>query len=161
MSEDSLREVIVDCSSGPVTISGIAGSDGSLTKAQHFTCEALTCSFGELNGSLSGSERTSWNRGESCAVTCAEECQAANEISGTLTCACDEAAGDVALEVAVSKRLLVVCSLDDPSTGVRHECRDFSYKGSCGATCKEGCEAGGSISTTFAQTVFSSGLQMF
>ena len=36
------------------------------------------------------------------------------------------------------------------STGVRHEFRDLSYQGSCVATCKEGHEAGGNISTTFS-----------
>ena len=50
---------------------------------------------------------------------------------------------------------MVVCPLD------LHECRDLSYEGSCGATCKESCEAGGSISTTFEQTVYSSGSQLF
>ena len=122
----------------------LAVLDGSLTKAQYFTCEALTCSIGDhlLNGSLSVSDRASWTRGESCAVTCAEEYQAANEIRGPLTCKCDEAAGDAVLEAAVSKRLSVVCSLDDPATGVRHECRDLSCEGSSEATGKEGYEAG-------------------
>ena len=88
---------------------------------------------------LSGSDCASWTMGESCAVTCAVTCaegyQAANDIGGTLTCAYDEVAGDVVLEVAVSKRWSVVCSLDDPSTGVRHECRVISYQGSCVVTC--------------------------
>ena len=65
---------IVDCSSCPVAISGTAaltvlagGSDGSLTKARYFTCEALTCSIGDhlLDNSLCGS----WTRGEGCVVT--------------------------------------------------------------------------------------------
>ena len=68
--------------------------------------------------------------------------------SGTLTCAYDAVAGDVVLEVPVPKCLSVVCSLDDPSTGVSHECRDIPCQGSCVATCTEGCEADGSISTT-------------
>ena len=42
---------------------------------------------------------------------------------------CDEAVGDDILEVAVSKRWLVICPLE------------------------QGSQAGGSISTTFAQTV--------
>ena len=74
--------------------------------------------------------------------------QAANETGGTLTCAYDEVAGDVVLEVAVPKCLSVVCSLDDRSTGVSHECRDILYQGSCVATRPEGCEADGRISTT-------------
>ena len=81
-------------------------------------------------------------------------------------------AGDVVLEVAVTKCLSVVCSLDDPSTGVRHEFRDLSYQGSCVVICKEGYEVGWNISTTFslclsswefvseAQTVYSSCSQM-
>ena len=69
--------------------------------------------------------------GESYAVTCAEGYQAANETGGILTCAYDEVAGDVVLEVAVPECLSVVCSLDDPSTGVSHECRDIPYQGSC------------------------------
>ena len=73
--------------------------------------------------------------GESCAVTCAEGYQAANETGGTLTC-------------AVWKCLSVVCSLDEPSTGVSHECRDILYQGSCVATRPEGYDADGSISTT-------------
>ena len=36
----------------------------------------------------------------------------------------DEVAGDVVLQVEGPKCLLVVCWLDDPSTGVSHECRD-------------------------------------
>ena len=81
-------------------------------------------------------------------MTCTEGYQAANETSGTLKCAHDEVAGDVVLEVAGPKCLSVVCSLDDLSRGVSHECRDFPYHGSCVATCTEGYEAGGSISTT-------------
>ena len=65
-----------------------------------------------------------------------------------MTCAHDEVAGDVVLEVAAPKCLSVVCSLDDPSTGVSHECRDILYQGSSVATCTEGYEADGSISTT-------------
>ena len=91
-----------------------------------------------LNGSLSGPDCASWTMGESCALMCAEEYEAANEISGTLTCECDEVAGDVVLEVAVSKRLSVVCSLDDLSTGFRHECRGISYQVSCVVTCQKG-----------------------
>ena len=60
------------------------------------------------------------------------------------------------LEVAVPKCLLVVCSLDDPSTCVSHECRDIPYQGSCVAICTEGYEADGSISTTSLRC-FSSG----
>ena len=82
-------------------------------------------------------------------MTCAEGHRAANETSGTLKCVYDEVAGDVVLKGAVPKCWSVVCSPDDPSTGVRHECRDLSYKGSCMVTCKEGCEAGGNILTTF------------
>ena len=74
--------------------------------------------------------------------------QAATETSDTLMCAYDEVARDVVLEVAVPKCLSVVCSLDDPSTGVSHECRDIPYQGRCVATCTEGYEADGSISTT-------------
>ena len=44
----------------------------------------------------------------------------------------------------------VVYSLEDPSTGVRHVCRDLSHEGSCVVTCKEGYAAGGSLSTTFS-----------
>ena len=96
------------------------GSDGALEcdpTLPYPTCEALTCPIGDflLNCWLSGPGCASWNTGESCAVTCgAEGYQAANETSGTLTCACDEVAGDVILEVAVSKRWLVICPLDDP-----------------------------------------------
>ena len=39
-------------------------------------------------------------------------------------CADDEVAGDVVLERAVPKCLSIVCLLDDPSTGDRHEGRD-------------------------------------
>ena len=46
------------------------------------------------------------------------------------------------------KCLSVVCSLDDPSTGISHECHDIPYQGSCGASCTEGYEAEGHISTT-------------
>ena len=71
----------------------------------HPTCGVLTCSIWDLlrNGSLSGLDCASWTVGESCAVTCAEEYQAANETSGILTCACGEVAGNVVLEVAVLK----------------------------------------------------------
>ena len=138
------------------------------------TCEALTCSIGDLllNGSLSGPDCASWIMGESSAVTCAEEYQAVNETSGTLTCAYDEVVGDVVLEVAVPKCLPVVCSLDDPSKGVRHERRDILSQGSCRTTCTECYEADGSISTTSlrwlspgefvsdAQTVYPSCSQM-
>ena len=115
------------------------------------TCEAPTCSSCDhlLNGALSGFECTSWTRGESCAATYAEEYQEANEITGTLMGACDEAAGDVVLEIEGSARLFVVDPLEDSSTGVSHESSDLSLKGSCGATCEEGYEAGGSTSTTF------------
>ena len=89
----------------------------------HPTCKALMCSSGDLllNSSLLGPAWTSWAAGESCAVTCVEGYQAANETSGTLTCVYEEVAGDVVLEVAGTKGLSIVCSLDDPSTGVRHE----------------------------------------
>ena len=119
-----------NCSYGNAVISGTAaatvltcGSDGALVSdptLPYPTCEALTCSIGDLllNGSLSGLDCASWTMGESCAVTCAEGYPAANETGGTLTCAYDEVAGDVVLEVAVPKCLSVVCSLDDPSTGV-------------------------------------------
>ena len=109
------KSCIVNCSSGHVPSSGTAafivlagGSDGSLTKARYFTCEAPTCFFGHhlLNSSLSAFDCASSTMGESCAVTSAEDYQVANEITGTLTCACDEAARDVVLEVAVSKRLV-------------------------------------------------------
>ena len=120
-----------NCSCGNVAISGTAAgtvlacdSDAALVNDPTLskpTCGALTCSIGELlvNSSLSGPDCASWTVGESCAVTCAEEYHAANETSGTLTCAY-EVAGDVVLEVAVPKWLSVVCSLDDPSTGVSH-----------------------------------------
>ena len=85
---------------------------------------------------------------ESCAVTCVEGYQTANEISGTLTCAYEEVAGDVVLEVAVTKGVSVVCSLDDPSTAVRHERRAILPQGSCGTTFTECSEADGGISTT-------------
>ena len=65
-------------------------------------------------------------------MTCVEGYQTANEISGTLTCAYEEVAGDVVLEVAVTKGVSVVCSLDDPSTAVRHERRAILSQGSCG-----------------------------
>ena len=91
---------------------------------------------------------TAWTRLRFLAVTCAEGYQAANETGGTLTCAYDEVAGDVVLEVAVPKCLSVVSSLDDPSTGVSHECRDILYQGSCVATRPEGYEADGRLSTT-------------
>ena len=106
----------------------------ALAGGQYFTCEAHTGFIGDhlLNGSLSVSDCASWVMGESCAVTCTEAYQAANETSGTLMWAYDEVAGGVVLVVAVPKCLSVVCSLDDPSTGVRHEFRDFSYQGSCG-----------------------------
>ena len=64
-------------------------------KLPYPTCEALTCSIGDLlpNGSLSGLNCVSWTMGDSCAVTYGEGCQAANETSGTLTCAYDEVGG--------------------------------------------------------------------
>ena len=139
-----------NCSYGNASISGTAastvltcGSDGALVSdptLPYPTCETLTCSIGDLllNGSLSGPDCASWTMRESCAVTCAEGYQAANETSGTLTCAYDEVAGDVVLEVAVPKCLSVVCSLGDPSTGVGHECRNIPCQGSCVATCTEG-----------------------
>ena len=52
------------------------------------------------------------------------------------------------MEVAVSKCLWVVCSLDDPSTGVSHECRDLLYQGSCVAPRPVEYEADGNHSTT-------------
>ena len=67
------KSCIVNCSSCHVAISGTAaftvlagGSDGLLTKAQYFTCEALTCFIGDhfFNGSLSGSGGASWTMGE-------------------------------------------------------------------------------------------------
>ena len=69
------------------------------------TCEALTCSIGDLlpNGSLSGLNCASWTMGESCAVTYVEGCQVANETSGTLTCVYNEVAGDVVLDVRGQK----------------------------------------------------------
>ena len=72
------------------------------------TCEALTCSKGDLlpNGSLSGLNCASWTMGESCAVTYVEGCQAANETSGTLTCVYNEVAGDVVLEVGGTEVLV-------------------------------------------------------
>ena len=60
----------------------------------------------------------------------------------------EEVAGDVVLEVAVTKGLSIVRSLDVPSTGVRHECRDILSQGSCGTTCTKGYEADGGVSTT-------------
>ena len=65
------------------------------------TCEALTCSMGDLllNNSLSGPDCASRTTGESCVVTYVEGCQAANETSGTLTCVYNEVACDVVLEV--------------------------------------------------------------
>ena len=68
------------------------GSDGAWVgdpTLPYPTCEALTCSIGDLflNGSLSGPNCASWTMGESCAVTCATGYQAANDTSGTLTCA--------------------------------------------------------------------------
>ena len=71
------------------------------------------------------------------------------------------------MEFAVPKCLAVVCSLDDPSTGVSHKCRNIPCQGSCVATCTKG-----SISTTSlrcpssgeqvsdAQTVYPSCSQM-
>ena len=76
--------------------------------------------------------------GESGAVTCTEGHQAANETRGTVTSAYHEVAGDVVLEFAVPKCLSVVCSLDDPSTGVSHECRDILSQGSCVAPLPSG-----------------------
>ena len=104
----------------------------------HSTCKALMCSTGDLllHGSLFEPDWISWVMGESCAVTCVEGYQAANETSGTLTCVYEEIAGDVVLEVAVTK------------TGVCHERRDILSQGSCGTTGTEGHEADGGISTT-------------
>ena len=136
-----------NCSYGKAALSVTAsstvltcGSDGAFVgdpTLPYPTCEALTCSIGDLlpNGSLSGLNCAHWAVGESCAVTYVEGCQAANETSGTLTCMYNEVGGDVVLEVEGPKCLLVVCSLDDPSTGVSHECRDILYQGSCVATC--------------------------
>ena len=151
---------IMKCPSGPGTMSGSAAftaltgsADGALVREPtlpHPTCEALMCSIGDLllNGSLFGPDWTSWTMGESCAVTCAEGYQTVNETGGTLTRTDDEVAGEEVLEVAVPKCLSIVCSHDDPSTGVRHEGRDKLYQGSCGATCTEGHEVDGSISTS-------------
>ena len=95
-------------------------SDGALVSdptLPYPTCEALTCSIGDLllNGSLSGPDCASWTMGESCAVTYVEGCQAANETSGTLTCVYSEVAGDVVLEVVGQKCMSVVCSLGNIS----------------------------------------------
>ena len=88
------------CSHGNAAILGTAssivltcGSDGALVgdpTLPYPTCEALTCSIGDLlpNGSLTGVNGASWTIGESCAVTFVEGCQAANQTSGTLTCVC-------------------------------------------------------------------------
>ena len=116
-----------NCSHGNAAISGTAsstaltcGSDGAVVGGAtlpHPTCEALTCSSGDLlpNGSLSGLNCACWTMGLSCAVTCTEGCQAANETSGTLVWVYDEVAGDVVLEVAVPKWLSAACSIDDPA----------------------------------------------
>ena len=69
------------------------GTDGALASdptLPYPTCEALTCSIGDLllNGFSSGPDCASWTTGESCAVTCTEGYHAANGTSGTLTCAC-------------------------------------------------------------------------
>ena len=113
------------------------------------TCEALTCSIGDVlpNASLSGLNCATWTMGESCAVTYEEGCQAANETSGILTCVYNEVAGDVVLEVGGQKCLSVVCSLDDPSTGVSHKCHDILSQGSCVAPRPVEYEADGNIST--------------
>ena len=81
-------------------------------------------------------------------MTGVEGYQAADETSGTTTCACDEVAGDVVLEVAVTKGLSIVCSLDDPSTGVSHNRRDILSQGSGRTTCTEVYEVDGGLSTT-------------
>ena len=85
-----------NCSHGNAAMSGMAastvltcGSDGALVSdptLPYPTCEALTCFLGDLllNGSLSGPHCASWTICESCAVTCAEVYQAANETSGTI-----------------------------------------------------------------------------
>ena len=52
------------------------------------------------------------------------------------------------LEVEVPKCLSVVCSLDDPSTGVSHEGHDLPSQGSCVARRPASYEADGTISTT-------------
>ena len=72
------------------------------------TCEALTCSIGVLlsNGSLCGLNFASWTKGESCAVTYVEGCQAAKETSCTLTSVYNEVAGDVVLEVVRTEVLV-------------------------------------------------------
>ena len=67
--------------------------------------------------------------------------------SGILTCAYNEVAGDVVLEAAVPTCWSVVCSLDDPSTGVRHECRDILSQGSRVALRPVEYEADENIST--------------
>ena len=72
------------------------------------TCEALTCSIGDLllNGFSSGPDCASRTMGESCAVTCTEGYQAANGTSGTWTCTYNEVAGDVVLEACGTKVLV-------------------------------------------------------
>ena len=121
-----------NCSSGKAAISGTkastvvtCGSDGawvSDSTPPYLTREALTCSIGDLlfDGSLSGPDCASWTIGKSCAVTYVEGCQAAKETSGIWTCAYEIVAGEMVLEVEAPKCLSVVCSLDDPSTGVGH-----------------------------------------
>ena len=98
---------------------------------------------------LSGTDCTSWTMGKNFVVTCAEGNRTVNETRSILTWEYQEVAGNVVLEVAESKCLSVVCSLDDQSTAVHHECWDIWYLGSWLVTCSQGHEAGGSISTTF------------
>ena len=82
-----------NCSYGNAAISGTAAStvlsgssDGALVSdptVPYPTCEALTCSIGDLllNGSLSGPDCASWTMGESSAVTCAEKYQATKPVA--------------------------------------------------------------------------------
>ena len=53
----------------------------------------------------------------------------------------------------MSKRLAVVCSLNDPSTGVRHECSDI-YQVSCVVTGPKGHEVGGGHFNNFLALSF-------
>ena len=54
-----------------------------------------------------------------------EGCQAANGTSGVWTCACKKVAGEVVLDVEVSKCSSVAGLRHDPSMGVSHDGYDI------------------------------------
>ena len=102
-----------NCSYGNAAISGTGsstvltcGSDGAWVSDP--TPSYPICEGGTSCSTALGPD-ASWTMGESCAVTYVEGCQAANETSGTSTCAHNDVAGDVVLEAAVPKCRSVVC----------------------------------------------------